>query len=245
MTENTVISVIICVYNSEKFLQHSLDSAFNQTLRNNFYEVILIDDCSRDDSAEIVKRNLGRQNYRFFSNPENKGLYFSCNKGINFAKGEYILRLDADDCLEKDALEEFYGAVSRNDTDFVYSDRLEIYEENSSIKHIDIPSFDIFKLTACGVLMKKDTVLKIGGYRNFLWEEYDLYIRYLKESSKVPYYIRRPLYNYFRHKKSMTYKKAWNITAWRQLIREWGIEELKRYGELPKEYIEAPELQYE
>lgn len=239
MVKTKIIAVIICAYNSEKFLQRSLDSVFNQTLENRLYEVILIDDSSQDQSFKIAWANLGHENYRFFANPENKGLYFSCNRGVTLTDAEYIVRLDADDYLEKYALEEFFKTITHNDVDFVYSDRMEIYEGSSNANHINLSNFDLFKLTACGVLMKKGLLLKIGGYRNFLWEEYDLYIRYLKESDKKPYYIPRPLYNYFRHDKSMTHKKEWNMKAWRQLIKEWGIEELKRYGNLPKEYLEG------
>ena len=67
-----------------------------------------------------------------------------------------------------------------------------------------------------------------------MWEEYDLYIRYLKKSAKKPYFIPEPLYNYRIYRQSMTGAKDWKIRAWAELTKEWGREELKKYGRIPK-----------
>ena len=58
----------------------------------------------------------------------------------------------------------------------------------------------------------------MGGYRNFLWEEYDLYLRYLKKTNKIKK-INKYLYNYVRHKKNMTKKNSWRLLAWKQLYK--------------------------
>lgn len=237
-----MISVIICCYNHGKFLRQALESAFNQTLDNKFYEIVFVDDGSTDNSSEIAGSYQVKKNYRCFFNLKNKGLPFSCNKGVRLSKGEYTIRLDADDYLEKDALERFYDIACHNDVDFVYSDRYEINMKLGVKKRADLSTFSIFKLIACGVLFKKNLLIDIGGYRNFLWEEYDLYIRYFKKSIKTPYFIPKPLYNYRLYQQSMTSTKAWHIKAWSQLIKEWGIEELKKYGEVPREYIEGAQV---
>lgn len=228
-----MISVIICCYNDAKFLRQTLESVFDQTLSDKLFEVVFINDGSTDNSFKIAKSYRRKKNYRYFSNLKNKGLVFSCNKGIRLARGEYIIRLDADDYLENDSLARFYDLTCRAEVDFAYSDRYEIKTQAGIKKKIDLSVFSIFKLTACGVLLKKKLLIAIGGYRDFLWEEYDLYIRYLEKSAQAPYYIPAPLYNYRIYRQSMSNRKDWKGRAWSELIKEWGLEELKRYGRIP------------
>ncbi|MGB3295828.1 MAG: glycosyltransferase [Phormidesmis sp.] len=90
------ISVLMSVYNGSLYLRESIESVLNQTFTN--FEFIIIDDCSTDDSWEILKR-FSTQDSRIvlLKNEENIGLTKSLNKGLRIAKGEYVARQDADD----------------------------------------------------------------------------------------------------------------------------------------------------
>lgn len=88
------ISVIMPVYNGEKFLRQAIESILNQTFTD--FEFLIFNDGSTDSSAEIIK-SYSDKRIRFFNSKENEGLVFQLNKGIDEAIGEYIARMDADD----------------------------------------------------------------------------------------------------------------------------------------------------
>ena len=222
----------MCSFNSAKFLQRALDSVCGQTLDSQYYEIVFIDDGSADDTVETIERYQQHSFFNYYRNEENRGLPFSSNRGMKNSHGEYVIRLDADDYFEENILEHYFETVSRERVDFVYSDRF-VEDEQGVVKDkTSLGEFDIFNLTACGVLLRKDILEKIGGYRNFLWEEYDLYIRYMEASGKKPRYVPLPLYHYVMHTDNMTISKQWNEQAWQQLMQEWGSEKLEKYGKL-------------
>jgi len=90
------ISVIMSVYNGEKYLAQSIESILNQTFKN--FEFIIIDDASQDKSLKILKKYAHRdKRIKLLSNKKNMGLTKSLNKGLEQASGKYIARQDADD----------------------------------------------------------------------------------------------------------------------------------------------------
>ncbi|MCQ2387260.1 MAG: glycosyltransferase [Clostridia bacterium] len=99
--DNNLISIIIPVYNVEKYLRECLDSVLNQTYKN--YEVILVDDGSVDNSPIICDEYAKKFNFKVFHN-ENHGVSFSRNYGIEKSNGNYITFIDSDDVIDKDYL---------------------------------------------------------------------------------------------------------------------------------------------
>jgi len=96
MLNRPLISVIMPVYNSEKYLAKAIESILNQTYRN--FEFIIINDGSTDNSFEIIKKYAKRdERIILIDRKENKGLVYSLIEGINQARGEFIARMDADD----------------------------------------------------------------------------------------------------------------------------------------------------
>tara|TARA_Y100000590_G_scaffold469642_1_gene658848 strand:- start:14997 stop:16007 length:1011 start_codon:yes stop_codon:yes gene_type:complete len=113
------ISVIVPVYNVGKYIKKCLDSLVNQNF-NLDYQIILIDDCSTDDSLEIIKNySLKYKNIILLKNNKNEGPGNTRNKGLEYAKGEYILFLDADDFISSDALSIVYEEAKKNKADVV------------------------------------------------------------------------------------------------------------------------------
>jgi glycosyltransferase involved in cell wall biosynthesis len=95
------VTILMPVYNSEKFLREAIDSILNQSFKN--FEFIIIDDGSTDSSKEIIETYKDPR-IKYFNNKENMGVARTLNRGIRLAKGEYIARMDADDISHSDRL---------------------------------------------------------------------------------------------------------------------------------------------
>lgn len=119
------VSVIIPVYNVEKYLRQCLDSVVNQTLRE--IEIICVDDGSTDRSLEILReynRNDGRVRTVFFE--ASRSAMEARREGVRLAEGEYVLFLDADDYLETEACEELYRKAVAEQVDILqFSSKVE------------------------------------------------------------------------------------------------------------------------
>lgn len=111
------VSVIIPVYNAEKRLARTLDSVFDQTFTN--FELICVDDGSSDNSLQILKDYAQKYKNMVIISQENKRVSAARNAGLNAAKGKYIQFFDADDIIEKDALELTYKKAIETNADMV------------------------------------------------------------------------------------------------------------------------------
>lgn len=120
------ISVIIPIYNSEKYLNDCLGSVVNQTLTN--IEIICINDGSTDGSGDILREYASKDNRFITLNQSNKGQSVARNVGIINAKGKYIYFLDSDDMIVPDALETMFFECVTNNLDVVYFDGKSIFE---------------------------------------------------------------------------------------------------------------------
>lgn len=111
----TKVSIIVPVYNVEKYLRKCLDSLINQTLKD--IEIICINDGSTDKSLEILEEYKNRDSRIILLNQENSGQSIARNNGIKKATGEYLGFVDPDDWVDLDYYEKLYNAASTNDTD--------------------------------------------------------------------------------------------------------------------------------
>lgn len=109
------VSIIVPVYNVEKYLRKCIDSLINQTL--NDIEIICINDGSTDKSLKILKEYKNKDSRIILLNQENSGQSVARNRGIEIAKGEYLGFVDPDDWIDLDYYEKLYNAASTNDTD--------------------------------------------------------------------------------------------------------------------------------
>ena len=107
------ISVIISIYNTEKYIRECLDSVINQTLKN--IEIICVNDGSTDNSSKILKEYAVKDKRIIIIEQKNQGLSCSRNNAMKIAKGEYIQFLDSDDYLKSDTIEKLYNFANKND----------------------------------------------------------------------------------------------------------------------------------
>ena len=115
MSDNDLISIIIPIYNVEKYMEKCLNSVVNQTYNN--IEIILIDDGSKDKSREICDNYAKKDNRIKVVHKENNGVSSARNTGIDMSKGKYITFIDSDDYIDTDYIETLYKLCTRNDAD--------------------------------------------------------------------------------------------------------------------------------
>ena len=198
------ISVIITCYNLEKHIARAINSCLNQTLDDDHYEIIVIDDSSSDSSWDVISGfgNLVKS-HRL---PKNSGVSSASNVGIKMSTGKYIVRVDGDDFINRNFLHVMIEVLDWNDdVGFVYCDQI-IVNDNLERRQ-EINTLDKLLDNGAGVMFRKKYLEALGLYDEGLRnrEDYDLILRYLKNFNG--YHLRLPYYRYFRREGSLSTKK--------------------------------------
>jgi len=115
--KNPQISVIIPIYNCEKYIKECLSSLIKQTFKN--FEIICVNDGSNDDTLKILKKFEANDERIIIFNQNNSGPGLARNVGMKKSKGKYLMFLDSDDIFKKTMLEELYIKIKENDSDVV------------------------------------------------------------------------------------------------------------------------------
>lgn len=155
---SALVSIIIPVYNLEKYIEKCLKSVVTQTYKN--LEIICIDDGSTDDSARIIKNFSERDTRIKYVYQSNRGLSATRNEGIRMSTGDYILFIDPDDFLHFEAVERFVQAASDGNAElicselkYVYNYNIESYSKDSTENFHDISVEDMFYKYKCGYMV--------------------------------------------------------------------------------------------
>lgn len=115
---NTLISIVVPNFNKEIFVNQTLDSLISQSFKN--WEVIIIDDCSTDNSVKIFEKYIAKDaRFKLLRNHKNLGGAYSRNRGLKSAKGSFIVFLDSDDILTKNCLSLRYEKIKDKEVDFL------------------------------------------------------------------------------------------------------------------------------
>lgn len=133
---NPLISVIVPIYNVERYLPKCIESIINSTYSN--LEILLIDDGSTDQSAQICSNFTKIDNRILVVTKENGGLSSARNLGLDRAKGEFICFVDADDFIHPEMIKVLYKQLADGNTDFAYCQYTKVYE-NESVQYSNIP----------------------------------------------------------------------------------------------------------
>lgn len=216
----TKVSVVLPIYNVEKYLPKCLDSLINQTLQD--IEIICVNDGSSDNSLQILKEYATKDSRIKIINQKNSGPGVARNTGIRAAQGKYIAFVDPDDWVEINAFEILYNATKEHKVDLVeYA--ITVYEENSRKKQIknhlyrqeitninDNPKIIFQGISAawnkfCSAKLLKDyNILFSEGY---CCEDLIFSVS-VRAKAKMILYIDKPFYNYLHRKSSITHKKS-------------------------------------
>lgn len=157
------ISVIIPVYNMEKYLQECLDTVANQTLRE--IEIICVNDGSTDNSEKIISQNVEKDSRIILINKENGGAASARNKALEVARGEFVIFMDPDDWYpEKDILEVLYTKAKENDVLICGGSFSEISEEKGLVVEFTGPKAK-YAFAEDGLIYYKDYQFDYGYHR--------------------------------------------------------------------------------
>lgn len=225
MSYNTSVSVIIPVYNAEEYIIETLETLDNQTFKKDF-EVILINDGSEDNSVNLIKEfinNNKRANihYKLHDDGENKGQGSRRNLGIDIARGEAIIFLDADDLLDEVTLEVAYNRLmGTKENDFVIFEWAFYYPETGETRYVNKEKYNL-KLAlyrdTCEMLLSCTTYFTVNKMykRSFLnnhnirygegyiYEDFEFYVECALRAYRVPV-ISNILYKVRVHNNSTT-----------------------------------------
>lgn len=138
--QNPLISILLASYNEQSYIAESIRSIQNQTLEN--WELIIIDDCSSDETVKIIKNFLKIDNrIKLIINKKNLGLAASLNIALRNAKADYIARADADDINLRERLQKQYDYLINNQNiDIVGTGAWLLNREGKRVKNISLPS---------------------------------------------------------------------------------------------------------
>lgn len=136
---NPKVSVIIPVYNSEKFIGKCIDSVLSQTFQD--FELILINDGSKDNSQKILEEYKQKEPKKItLIQQKNKGVAKTRNESIQMAKGKYVMLIDNDDFIDKDYIETFVKEIEKHDDDVVMGGYRRPNEQGKIIKKLQLPN---------------------------------------------------------------------------------------------------------
>ncbi len=131
------ISVIIPVYNVEKYIQDCIESLINQTFHD--CEFIFVNDGSTDNSKLIIESYLGKDKRIILLNQENKGVSVARNQGIAIAKGKYIGFVDSDDWVEEDMYQQLYDTIEQFQSDVVLCNMFSYIDGKQYVSKYEFP----------------------------------------------------------------------------------------------------------
>ena len=196
------VSIIVPVLNQEKWIGRCLRSLLNQSMNRDNYEIIVINDGSQDKTSYALE--LFSDEIKLILNDKNLGLPASLNKGIKEAKGNYIVRVDADDYVNEKFLDLLYEFMEQNKyMDVIACDYFLVDNNERVLSRMNCSD----KPIGCGIMFKSADLFELGLYDEefHLNEEKDLRYRFEKK-----YQISRlelPLYRYRRHSDNITNNK--------------------------------------
>jgi|GEM_PF-1818387 len=220
-----LITVIIRTFNSASLVRVAIESALNQTLAKEDYEVLVVDDDSTDHTMDILKEYGER--IRTVRN-RGSGPVSAINTGLEESNGIFIILLDADDEFLETILEKLLKAIETSNKNFAYCD---YYERDINSGEMTVVSLkeSIFRSVAGGFLIRTRILINLGGYdESLIFPEYDLLIRMLKCNEGV--HVPEPLFIYNRRPDSITSDKETVLKGMKQLEERYGnINDIREY----------------
>ena len=163
-----LVSIIVVTYNSSAYVLDTLQSAYEQTYKN--IELIVTDDCSKDNTLELVNQWADTRKNRFrrfeiVPGVQNQGIPSNCNKGLKAARGEWIKIIAGDDILMDNCISDFLEFALANNSSFIFSDIKWFINDKEEILH-DI-SEDRYR-NALAKLKNKEQIIFYSRYPVFI-----------------------------------------------------------------------------
>lgn len=213
------ISVIVPIYNVEKYLHRCIESIINQTYRN--IEIILVNDGSTDDSKNICEKYLNKDKRIKLINKKNGGLSEARNAGLKKATGEIVSFIDSDDFIETNFYEYMLAEMKKTNSDIAICgtsidyengkkrEKVNLTEEILDSKEaiIKLNSFSSFDMSVCNKIFKRDIVKNIEFPIGKKSEDYFVTYKYLDKAKKIVV-LPKAMYHYYQRPNSISRGKV-------------------------------------
>lgn len=235
--EKVFFSIIIPVYNVEKYLCQCIDSVLNQNYKN--FEIILIDDGSKDNSGKICDDYAKKDTRIKVYHKENEGLSAARNDGLKKANGEYILFIDSDDFIFENVLEKISKVCENENADIIFLKGFKYFDENNIIELDQDIKFEKtlekeeiieyltrlskFPGSACTKTYNKNFLIENNLFfiKGLVSEDIEWIIRVLKSFNKA-YFLNTPYYYYRQNRDGSITNKVFskNINSMLEIINK-------------------------
>ena len=196
-----LISVLVTNYNYGSYVGRCIRSLLDQSLDEDIYEIIVVDDGSTDSSKEVI--SIFKDEIRIIEMTKNEGLSVAANLGLKAARGRYVVRVDSDDYVHPDFLKVLTVAFELlgDQTDAISCDYFKVSELGEILSRGDQKIEPI----ACGVAFKAEVFERLGYYNEGIqiYEEVD-FMKKFNASGLRKIEVNLPLYRYVQHEKSLT-----------------------------------------
>lgn len=244
------ISIIVPVYNVQKYLRDCLDSLLNQTFKE--YEIILIDDGSTDISGEICDEYAKNNDKIKVIHKENGGLSSARNAGIEIAKGNFLGFVDSDDWIDKDMYKELYFNIKNTTFDIIACNfyimdaegNFEPYTKNAMNQAFnrelalkELISNNTLTFSSCNKLYKRELFEDLRYEEGIILEDMDLSYQIFNKANNI-FYLNKPLY-FYRYNSSSILRNSFSLKR----IDEYFVRK-KMYEFYLKVYPELSDLLY-
>ena len=207
-------SIVIPVYNVERYITKCLESVKSQTLED--YECLIIDDGTKDRSVEAAQAVIGNDKRFKIYHKENGGLSDARNYGMARAEGDYILLLDSDDYIDPSLLEKTYEMAMKNDSDIVCFDMIYVYDDHEAVNKVsmdkendsykDNPGLIFIDHSANNKIYRRE-FLKDKTFIKGLWyEDLATIPTWIAKANNVSY-VNEPLYYYVQRSGSISHSE--------------------------------------
>ena len=209
------VTVLVTIHNHEKYIGRCLRSLVSQKIDKKFFEIIIVNDASTDNSEAII--DVFKEDIIYIKNKKRIGLPGSLNVGIKKIKTPYFVRVDSDDYVNENFLEYLVNFIEYNKyKDAIAVDYYLVNDREEVLKRVNC----LEKPIGCGIIFRTDQIIKLGMYDKefLLHEDKDLMIRFLKK-----YKVSRlelPLYKYRQHENNISKNKKFDLKFSKKLSKK-------------------------
>ncbi len=220
------LSIVVPVYNVEKYISKCIESIVAQTNKN--FELILVDDGSTDNSGSVCDQYARKYDFIRVYHIQNRGIGGARNYGVKHAEGEYILFVDADDYIANKTVDVFYKLEEQKKTDIVVMAELEVAENEEPTTETSCASqilkniqeytreqaiellgyVDKILNSSCGKIINKEILCAIPFTEKVIYEDYETTYQMLNLANRI-IYIPSSMYYYVQRNGSIMHSK-WN-----------------------------------
>ena len=242
------ISIFIPIYNKEQYLKRSIGSIQSQTLKN--IEIIAINDCSTDNSLNVLKKlSKADKRIKIINNDRNHGLLYSRGMGILNSSGEYLMNLDPDDKISDfKNLELLFNEAKKNNSDLIIFRLKKIYQKKlnftlynnikihllSSYGNNEVQKWKVHNLVT-NKFVKRNIFLKAYEFfksriltKRWNYGEDNIWSRLIHKYSNSKIYINKYIYIYFKNELSLMHNRGNSLEKKNRIYRFEMIEEINK-----------------